>query len=310
MLPLRLMLKVENISFGYTEKPVLESVSFEAKKGEHISIVGESGSGKTTLLKLLYGVYDLNQGNISWKETPILGPKFNLLVGTEFMKYVSQEFDLVPYFTVEETVGKYLSNFYLKKKTQRIKELLELVELIDYDKTKITNLSGGQKQRVSIATALAKEPEIILLDEPFSHIDNFQKHHLRRNLFNYFKASNITCIVATHDKEDVLGYADKVLVLGNTKIVAQNTPEQLYKNPKSPLVASFFSEYNLIDGKVVYAHQLKPVEKSSLEVKVVQSYFKGSYFLIQGKRGKQTFLFENNQSINPGEKVFLQIVKK
>jgi iron(III) transport system ATP-binding protein len=304
------MLKVENISFGYTEVPILESVSFEAKAGEHISIVGESGSGKTTLLKLLYGVYDLNQGSISWKDTSILGPKFNLVVGTEFMKYVSQEFDLVPYFTVEETVGKHLSNFYLKKKAKRIQELLEVVDLKDYRKTKITNLSGGQKQRVSIATALAKEPEIILLDEPFSHIDNFQKHHLRRNLFNYFKANDITCIVATHDKEDVLGYADKVLVLDNAKIAAQNTPEQLYKNPKSPLVASFFSEYNLIDGKVIYANQLKIVEKSCLEVEVVQSYFKGSHFLIQTKRGKQTILFENNNEMKPGESVFLQIVKK
>ena len=102
------MLKVENISFSYTEVPILKSVSFDAKVGEHISIVGESGSGKTTLLKLLYGVYDLKQGNIFWKNKSILGPKFNLLVGHEYMKYVSQEFELVPYFTVEETVGKFL----------------------------------------------------------------------------------------------------------------------------------------------------------------------------------------------------------
>ena len=304
------MLKVENISFGYTKTPVLESVSFEAKTGEHISIVGESGSGKTTLLKLLYGVYDLNQGNISWKGKPILGPKFNLVVGPEFIKYVSQEFDLVPYFTVEETVGKYLSNFYLKKKTQRIEELLEVVELKDYTKTKITKLSGGQKQRVSIATALAKEPEIILLDEPFSHIDNFHKHNLRRKLFNHFKASNITCIVATHDKEDVLGYADKMLVLDNAKILAQNTPKWLYENPKSPLIASFFLEYNVIAGELVYAHQLKPVKDSNLKVEVKQSYFKGNYFLIEALLGKQTFLFENSLEMKPGEKICLEIVNK
>lgn len=304
------MLKVENISFRYTEIPILESVSFDANVGEHISIVGESGSGKTTLLKLLYGVYDLKQGNIFWKNKPILGPKFNLLVGTEFMKYVSQEFDLVPYFTVEETVGKYLSNFHLKKKAQRIKELLEIVELTEFSKAKITTLSGGQKQRVSIATALAKEPEIILLDEPFTHIDNFQKHSLRRSLFNYFKTSNITCIVATHDKEDVLGYADKVLVLDNAKIVAQNTPEELYRSPKSPLVASFFSEYNLINGEIIYAHQLKLVKKSNLLVEVRRAYFKGDYFLIESRFEKQTILFENSKDLTPGKKVFLEIVKK
>ena len=303
------MLKVENISFGYTDIPILESVSFEAKAGEHISIVGESGSGKTTLLKLLYGVYDLNQGNIFWKGKPILGPKFNLVVGPEFIKYVSQEFELVPYFTVEETVGKYLSNFYLKKKAQRVQELLEIVELTKFGKTKITNLSGGQKQRVSIATALAKEPKIILLDEPFSHIDNFQKHSLRRNLFNHFKDKNITCIVATHDKEDVLGYSDKVLVLDNTKIVAQNTPAQLYINPESPLVASFFSEYNLIDGEIIYAHQLKPVMESKLQVEVKKSYFKGDYFLIESRLDKLTILFENDEELIPGEKVYLEIAK-
>ena len=304
------MLKVENISFSYTEVPILKSVSFDAKVGEHISIVGESGSGKTTLLKLLYGVYDLKQGNIFWKNKSILGPKFNLLVGHEYMKYVSQEFELVPYFTVEETVGKFLSNFYPKKKAQRVQELLEIVELEKFSKTKITNLSGGQKQRVSIAAALAKEPEIILLDEPFTHIDNFQKHSLRRNLFNYFKSNSITCIVATHDKEDVLGYADKILVLGDTKIVAQNTPEQLYKSPKSPLVASFFSEYNLINGEIIYAHQLKLVKKSNLQVEIRRTYFKGDYFLIESKFKKQTILFENNKELIAGKKVFLEIVKK
>lgn len=303
------MLRVDNISFSYSNIPVLESVSFSAKTGEHISIVGESGSGKTTLLKLLYGVYDLNQGTIFWKDKPVLGPKFNLVVGPEFMKYVSQEFDLVPYFTVEETVGKYLSNFYLKEKSQRIQELLEIVELSEFSKTKITKLSGGQKQRVSIASALAKEPEIILLDEPFSHIDNFQKHSLRRNLFNHFKTHNITCIVATHDKEDVLGYADKVLVLDNAKIVAQNTPKQLYENPKLPLVASFFSEYNVIDGEIVYAHQLRLVKDSRLEVAVKQCYFKGTHFLVETKQGNQTILFENSLEIKPGEKVCLEIVK-
>lgn len=304
------MLKVENISFGYSNKPVLQSVSFEVKPGKHLSIVGESGSGKTTLLKLLYGMFDLDEGSIFWKNQPIFGPKSNLIAGPEFMKYVSQEFDLVPYFTVEETVGKFLSNFYLGKKAKRIQELLEIVELSEFSKTKIINLSGGQKQRVSIASALAKEPEIILLDEPFSHIDNFQKHSLRRNLFNHFKANNMACIVATHDKDDVLGYADSILVLHESHVIAQNTPEQLYENPVSPLVASFFSEYNLIDGNLVYAHQLKPTKSPNLKVEVIHSYYKGSHYLIESKLGSQSVFFENKEPIASGASIFLEILEK
>src|SRR5690606_26876609 len=110
----------------------------------------------------------------------------------------------------------------------------------------------------------------------FSHIDNFKKQSLRRKVFNYLKEKNIACIVATHDKEDVLGYANQMLVLHNTKIIANNTPEQLYKHPKTPLIASFFGEFNMLkNNTIVYAHQLKVVEKSEMEVIVKQSYFKG-----------------------------------
>ena len=115
---------------------------------------------------------------------------------------------------------KILVNFFLiftQRKNNN--ELIEVVELQDFAKTKVKYLSGGQKQRVALARAIAKEPEIILLDEPFSHIDNFKKQSLRRSLFKYLKEKNITCIVATHDKEDALGYADKMIVLRNSKII-------------------------------------------------------------------------------------------
>lgn len=245
------MLKVNNLSFKYSKKSVLKHIEFCVKAGEHLAIIGESGSGKSTLLKLLYGEYDLNEGEIFWKNTPILGPKFNLVVGYDFMKYVAQEFDLMPFITVEENIGKYLSNFFPEEKVARITELLDVVELSEFAKTKVKNLSGGQKQRVALARALAKQPEILLLDEPFSHIDNFQKRSLRRNVFNYLKEKNITCIVATHDSDDVLGYADRMIVLHNSEILANNTPKELYKHPTSNLVASFFGEFNDFKGEIV-----------------------------------------------------------
>lgn len=299
------MLEVKNISFNYNNTPVLNDLSFDVKPGEHLSIIGESGSGKSTLLKLLYGEYDLKEGEVFWKNKPVLGPAHNLVVGYDFMKYVAQEFDLMPVTSVAENIGKFLSNFYPEEKQKRTKELIEVVELTAFANTKVKLLSGGQKQRVALARALAKEPEIILLDEPFSHIDNFKKQSLRRSVFKYLKDKNISCLVATHDKEDVLGFADKMIVLNHHKIMVNDTPEQLYKNPKSPLIASFFGEFNIINNNIVYAHQLKIVETSELTATIKQCYFKGYYYLIEADLNSNIIFFEYDKPLKTGTKKHL-----
>ncbi|MFT5245217.1 MAG: iron(III) transport system ATP-binding protein, partial [Psychroserpens sp.] len=252
--------------------------------------------------------YDLNFGNIHWKDIEVLGPKHNLVVGYEFMKYVAQEFDLMPFITVEENIGSFLSNFFPKEKKERTAELLDIVELTSFAKTKVKTLSGGQKQRVALARALAKQPEIILLDEPFSHIDNFKKQSLRRNIYKYLKDKNITCIVATHDKDDVLGFADQMILLNNNKIEAQDTPQALYKNPKTPLVASFFGEFNVINDKIVYANQLKVIEISELKATVITSYFKGNYYLVEADLDGERVFFESTNQIKESRAVFLEIL--
>ena len=291
------MLHVKNITFSYNKTSVLKSLYFDAKPGENIAIIGESGSGKSTLLKVLYGEYDLNEGHVFWKDKEILGPKFNLVVGYDFMKYVAQEFDLMPFITVEENIGKFLSRFYPEEKQMRTDELIKVVELEAFAKTKVKTLSGGQKQRVALARALAKQPEIILLDEPFSHIDNFKKQSLRRSVFKYLKDKNITCLVATHDKEDVLGFADKMIVLDDNKIIKNDSPETLYKNPETPLIASFFGEFNAINNNLVYANQLKVVKTSNLKANVTQSYFKGNHYLIQANLDGNNIFFEHHSNL-------------
>lgn len=303
------MLLVENLSFTYSKKSILKQLNFSVNQGDYLAIIGESGSGKSTLLKLIYGEYDLNEGQIFWKNQEILGPKYNLVTGYDFMKYVAQEFDLMPFISVEENVGKFLSNFFPEEKKERIAELLEVVELTAFSKTKVKTLSGGQKQRVALARAIAKQPEIILLDEPFSHIDNFKKQSLRRSLFSYLKRKNITCVVATHDKEDVLGYADKVLVLNDSKIIAEETPQQLYKNPKTPLVASFFGEFNVLDNSIIYAHQLKVVTTSKLKAVVKSSYFKGNHYLISAAINGETVFFEHSEDLIIDAEVYLKITQ-
>ena len=302
------MLKVENVSFGYSKTKILKAIDFSVEAGENLAIIGESGSGKSTLLKLIYGEYDLKQGHIFWKDEEILGPKHNLVVGYDFMKYVTQEFDLMPFITVEENIGKYLSRFYPEEKQKRTEELIKVVELEAFAKTKVKLLSGGQKQRVAIARALAKQPEILLLDEPFSHIDNFKKQSLRRSVFKYLKENNIACVVATHDKNDVLGFADQLLVIHQSEIIAKDTPQHIYNHPKLPLIASFFGEFNVIEPYgIVYANQVKIVAQSDLKAVVKTSYFNGNSWLIEAEYNSESIFIEHDSELKKDEEIQFSI---
>ncbi|MFN3967908.1 ABC transporter ATP-binding protein [Flavobacterium sp.] len=305
------MLKVKNISFSYKEKPTIHSLSFELMKGKNLAVIGESGCGKSTLLKLVYGLYDLNEGQIFWDDNEVLGPKFHLIPGMEYMKYLAQDFDLMPFITVAENVGKYLSNIYADKKKERIAELLAIVEMSEFASVKAQYLSGGQMQRVALARVLALEPEVLLLDEPFSHIDNFRKNSLRRKLFAYLKEKQITTIVATHDSSDVLSFSDEVIVMQNGKIIASDSPKNLYQNPNNKYIASLFGDVNVIeiDGKnqYVYPHQLKVVQKSDLRVEIINCYYKGSHYLAEGKHNKEIIFFENPTGIPRGTTIYLEI---
>ncbi|WP_010522681.1 ABC transporter ATP-binding protein [Aquimarina agarivorans] len=169
------MLSVQSISYAYHQTNVIDSISFTAKKGTHITLMGESGCGKSTLLKAIYGLLTLTKGKISYNAMELLGPEHHLVPGHPFMKYLAQEFDLMPFTSAADNIGDFLSNFYPNQKQKRINELLEIVGMTEFAKTHVRYLSGGQKQRVALARVLAKEPEVLLLDEPFSQIDNFKK---------------------------------------------------------------------------------------------------------------------------------------
>ncbi|MCI2229485.1 ABC transporter ATP-binding protein [Polaribacter sp. MSW13] len=306
------MLKVKTISFSYHKnKPVLKDINFSLQQGEHLCIMGESGCGKSTLLKIIYGLLDLQKGEIFWNKNRVLGPKHYLVPGMDFFKYVAQDFDLMPYTSVSENIKKFLSRFYPKESEKRTQELLDVIEMTAFRNTKVKNLSGGQKQRVAIARALAKEPELLLLDEPFGQIDNFKKNSLRRNLFSYLKEKNIACIVATHDKDDALSFADKLLVIRNKKIIANATPKEIYNAPKEKYVASLFDDVNeiTINNKkhLVYPHQLKMVEKPELKATVLNSFFKGSYWLVEAVLDEQKVFFNSSSDLQKGEKINLLI---
>ncbi len=304
------MLSVQNISFSYQAEVTLQELTFSVPRGTTMAVIGESGCGKSTLLKLVYGLHDLDAGHIFWNELAVLGPKYHLIPGMDYMKYLAQDFDLMPYITVAENVGKYLSNFYPEQKAARVAELLAIVEMTEFSGVKAQYLSGGQMQRVAIARVLALEPEVLLLDEPFSHIDNFRKNSLRRKLFKYLKEQGITTLVATHDSTDVLSFADEVLVMQGGRIIAQGASHELYSGPKDYYVASLFGDVNEIelDGKVhyVYPHQLRVVAQSPLAVTVKQVYYRGSHYLVEGVYEGGVLFFESAETLQEGVLVCLR----
>lgn len=308
------MLQVNNISFSYDgNKSVLDNINFSLQKGEHLCIMGESGCGKSTLLKAVYGLLDLDKGSIFWNDIEVLGPAHHLVPGMEFFKYVAQDFDLMPFTSVSENIKKFLSRFYPEEAEKRTQELLEVIEMTAFANEKVKNLSGGQQQRVAIARALAKEPELILLDEPFSQIDNFKKNSLRRKLFAYLKEKNIACIVATHDGNDALSFADKMIVIQNHKLIANDTPQNLYQSLNIKYVATLFNDVNeiTINGKTIlcYPHQLKVVESSELKAIVKNSYYKGSYWLIEAEFENQKVFFNHTFELERNQLCFINLIR-
>lgn len=311
------MLQLTDISFAYDKLDVLNGINMAVANGSHVALMGESGCGKSTLLKMMYGLYDPLTGTISFNGVPILGPKFRLVPGEEYIKYLAQDFDLMPYITVAENVGKYLSNIDKPAKKARIAELLKLVEMTEFADIKAQFLSGGQQQRVALAKALALEPQLLLLDEPFSQIDTFRANNLRRNIYNHIKRKGITCIVATHDRQDVLSYADTVIVMKNGVIIKSDTPENLYKDPESYYVASLFGHVNQVKGHLLdphldnssilaYPHQLQ-ISDSGLAITIVQSYFNGSHYLIEALYDGGSVFFNHAENLSTGMRVTISL---
>lgn len=323
------MLSVDIKSFSYSDNEVLNNITFNLEMGEHLAVLGESGSGKSTLLHLIYGLLHLEYGSIYWKKKHLLGPKHSLIPGEHFMKLVAQEFNIMPFTTVSENIASHLSKMDEEKDEQRIAKLLQVVDLEGFSSTLVKNLSGGQKQRVALAKALANKPEVLLLDEPFSNIDSFRKNKIRRELFSYLKEHKITCITATHDSEEALAFADRLLITQNGTIETMGAPELVFGRLNSGYQASFFGEVSMLPSYLLnhdnfktsdepnlkrteeeiplLPHQLKiSQENYAFEVAVKKSYFRGINYLILSIWNDREVFFENSERLMEGAIVKLE----
>ncbi len=309
------MLTLKHIEFFYhPEQKVFEDFSFHLKNQEVCTLLGRSGSGKSTLLKLIYGLYDWKKGTINFNGRELYGPKGNLVPGEPDIKWVAQEFDLMPYTTVAENIGVYFSNIDLKKKQSQVLELLKVVDLEHYQNTKVAQLSGGQKQRVAIAKALAEMPKLLLLDEPFSQIDTYLKNKLQRQLFEYVRQNEISVLMVTHNVQDALAFSDRIDVLQNGNIIESNTPQNLYFHPQKEETAKLLGDINLLRGnelgiekELLFVHPFQiEISANGYAATVLHSYFRGSHYLIHGQLQGQDIYFNSETEIEKGQVVFLE----
>lgn len=283
-----MLLEINNLYFSHRkDQPLFQNLNIRFEEGKIIALAGESGCGKSTLLNLIYGLLDWESGEIIFDGIQLLGPKGNLVPGEPEMKFVAQNFDLMPYSTVADNVGKFISNINLAKKKETVNELLEVVGLKEYSNVFPKNLSGGQQQRVAIARSLSVLPKLLILDEPFSNIDFPRKIELRERLFRYVKQHNISLIISTHELQDIMPWVDQIVILQNGRLIQNNNPEETYREPYNHYVAKLFGEVNIFNENEIsdfqiskffyYPHQIK-ISDNGLDAEVLESRFAGNHY--------------------------------
>ena len=239
------VLNIASLSKKFESTLALNQLDMQVTPGEVVALLGESGSGKTTLLRLIAGFEEPTQGEIVLNGQKVASPKAFIPPEKRNLGMVFQEYALFPHKTVEENIVYGLKSKLAKKEQQsRIRQMLSLVGLKGLEKRYPHELSGGQQQRVAIARALAPRPSILLLDEPFSNLDETLKAQVRKDLKRLLKRLDATAIFVTHDTKDALATADRIFMLKDGALQQEGTPQELYQQPANAYVASYFGPVN------------------------------------------------------------------
>ncbi len=250
-----MLVRITNVGKKFGEFAALKNINLEIAPGEFLAILGPSGCGKTTLLKLLAGFETPSTGVISIDETPVSSPEQVIPPAYRNIGMVFQSFALWPHLTVLEHITfalrhhRFVPLAYRRNAEQRAREVLKIVNLADLASRFPDQLSGGQKQRVALARALAPAPSLLLMDEPLSSLDAELRVEMRREIQNIRQFTNATIVFVTHDQEEALAMADRIIVMNQGCIEQNDSPLAIYTNPATEFVAKFVGKANLVQGR-------------------------------------------------------------
>ena len=243
------IIKIEHLSKSFGDKKVLNDINLEIKRGEFITFLGPSGCGKTTLLRLLAGFNRADEGSITMdgKEISEVPPHLRPL-NTVFQRYA-----LFPHLDVYDNIafGLKLKKVPSDEIDKRVRKVLKMVSMTDYEDRDVNSLSGGQQQRVAIARAIVNQPKVLLLDEPLAALDLKMRKDMQMELKEMHKTLGITFIYVTHDQEEALTLSDTIVVMSEGRIQQIGSPTDIYNEPTNSFVADFIGESNILNGTMI-----------------------------------------------------------
>lgn len=239
------VIAVDSIAVHYGNAAAIDDFTLDIDEGSLVALVGPSGCGKTTALRAIAGFERPATGTISVRGTVVSSNDTMVAPENRNVGMVFQEYALFPHISVAENVGYGVRG---SDRGRRVQEVLKLVGLDDYGDRFPHELSGGEQQRVALARALAPEPDVVLLDEPFSNLDAPQRERMRRELRKILKAARLTAVFVTHDQAEALAIADVIAVMNDGHIRQVGTPDDVYASPVSPWVAKFLGDAVLFTG--------------------------------------------------------------
>jgi len=275
-----MLLQTRNLSKHFGEIKALDQVSFQLEAGKTYSIVGESGSGKTTLARLIAGLERPDRGTIHLNSKLIASEGFHLPPEKRAVGLVFQDYALFPHLTVAKNIKYGIAKS--EEKQRIVQSMLALVNLEGYESRYPHELSGGQQQRVALARALAPQPQLLILDEPFSNLDASLRTHLRTELFNILQQAGTSSIFVTHDTKDALAVSDEILILKDGQLLQQAPPTLLYQQPATPYVAQLFDAVVFLSPNLLQNFGYKPNENQDY-------YLKNHHFKINELTDYQSY---------------------